>query len=256
MRIDLFLVSNGLCRSRSTAAESIKNGNVKVNGRVITKPSLDVSGEESIEVTSQNEKYVSRGGYKLEGALEFFKLDVTDAVCADIGASTGGFTDCLLQRNARSVLAIDSGSGQLVEKIAADRRVVSLENTNIRDFVPQADNFCDFICVDVSFISLKYVFPAINRLLKENGRCVCLIKPQFEAGRENVGKGGIVKNKNVYKRIVSTLSESACENSLILTGLTVSPIKGGDGNTEFLGFFERNGERLSNIDISDVIDKL
>lgn len=256
MRIDMFLVSSGLCRSRSTAAESIKNGNVKVNGKTVLKPSLYVSGEENIEVISKNEKYVSRGGYKLEGALDFFRLDVTDAVCADIGASTGGFTDCLLQRNAKSVLAIDSGSGQLVAKIADDPRVTSLENTNIRDFVPEENNFCDFICVDVSFISLKLVFSAIDRLLKEDGSCVCLIKPQFEAGRENVGKGGIVKNKNIYKRIISDLSETASENSLILTKLTVSPIKGGDGNREFLGLFKRKGERLSNIEISSVIDEL
>lgn len=256
MRIDLFLVNNGLCRSRSTASESIKNGNVRVNGKTVSKPSFDVSGEESIEVFSENEKYVSRGGYKLEGALDEFKIDVASCVCADIGASTGGFTDCLLQRNAKSVLAIDSGSGQLVEKIAADPRVTSYENTNIRDFTPEKDNFCDFICVDVSFISLKLVFPAIDRLLKEDGSCVCLIKPQFEAGRENVGKGGIVKNRSVYKRIIADLKESASAHSLTLTRLTVSPIKGGDGNTEFLGLFERKGKEISLIDISDTVDNL
>ena len=255
MRLDAYLVANGLCRSRATASESIKNGCVIVNGRIVTKPSCEVSGDEAICIEAVNEKYVSRGGYKLEGALQGFGIDVTDYVCVDIGASTGGFTDCLLQKGARSVLAIDSGSGQLDSRIASDSRVVSLENTNIRSFTPNSLYFADFICVDVSFISLKYVLPAIDMMLKQTGEAVCLIKPQFEAGKENIGKNGIVKDPKVYKKVLTDIVNCANENNLVTERLIPSPITGGDGNIEFLCNLTRGSKTVDTNGIIAVVEE-
>lgn len=255
MRLDAFLVANGLCRSRATAAESVKTSCVTVNGRTVTKPSFEVNGDEDIQISSVNEKYVSRGGYKLEAALDAFDIDVTGHICVDIGASTGGFTDCLLQRGASSVLAIDSGSDQLDGRIAADPRVTSLENTNIRTFVPKEKHFADFICVDVSFISLKYVLPPLRELLKEKGTAVCLIKPQFEAGRQDVGKKGIVRDPAVYKRVILDIVTWAGESGLNVISLIPSPITGGDGNIEFLCKLGHDGKPVGRETVNDIVDK-
>lgn len=240
MRLDAYLVTQRLCRSRATASEAIRAGQVRVDGRIVTKPAVNVTGEEVVAVAETREKYVSRGGYKLEGALKAFSLDVTNFACVDIGASTGGFTDCLLQHGAASVLAIDSGTGQLVPSLAADLRVTSLENTNIRDFVPEIPHFADFVCVDVSFISLKLVLPAVSLLLKDNGTAVCLIKPQFEAGRGSLNKNGIVRDPAVYKRVIAAVTASAAQNGLTVEKVIESPIRGGDGNTEFLSCMRKN----------------
>ena len=242
MRLDSFLVANAICRSRARASEVIRGGCVSVNGRIVTKPSFDVSGDESVTVSADNEKYVSRGGYKLEHALDAFGINVGGLVCVDIGASTGGFTDCLLQRGAKSVLAIDSGTDQLHKKIAEDPRVTSLEKTNIRTYTPDTLNFADFVCVDVSFISLKLVFPAIKSILKTGGVAVCLIKPQFEAGREALGKNGVIKDDKVRKKAVADVCESARALNFTVCEVTESPITGGDGNVEYLCKLTLNGD--------------
>ena len=239
MRLDAFLVTNGLCRSRATAAEAVKAGQVTVNGKVTAKPSYEVPDGAAVMVAETKEKYVSRGGYKLEGALSAFSLDVTGFSCADIGASTGGFTDCLLQHGAASVLAIDAGSDQLVSSLRTDPRVTSLENTNIRSFTPEMPHFADFVCVDVSFISLKLVFPAIDLLLRAGGCAVCLIKPQFEAGREHLNKNGIVRDKKIYETVISSVTDAAREHGLMTERVIESPIRGGDGNTEFLALMKK-----------------
>lgn len=234
MRLDAYLVANGLCRSRATAGEAIKSGHVQVNGKTALKAAAQVNEADCVTVTETKEKYVSRGGYKLEGALDAFSLDVTGLTCVDIGASTGGFTDCLLQRGAASVLAIDAGTGQLVPSLAADPRVTSLENTNIRDYCPETPHFADFVCVDVSFISLRLVLPAVSLLLKDGGTAVCLIKPQFEAGRSSLSKKGIVKDERVHKRVIDDVTAWAETLGLAVIHVIPSPIRGGDGNTEFL----------------------
>ena len=234
MRLDVYLVNNGLSRSRATASEAIRSGCVFVNGKAVKKPSFEITGLEAVTVNADNEKYVSRGGYKLEHALNEFGIDVSGHVCVDIGASTGGFTDCLLQRGAKSVLAIDSGTDQLSEKIASDPRVTSLENTNISTYIPKKPGFADFVCVDVSFISLKLVFPAIKTVLKEDGVAVCLIKPQFEAGRENLGKGGVIKSEKVRLKAVGDVCDFARSLGFTVKNTVQSPITGGDGNIEYL----------------------
>lgn len=253
MRLDVFLVSSGLCRSRATAAEAVRSSNVTVNGAVVQKPSYEVLGDEDIRVAETMEKYVSRGGYKLEAALNAFGTDVTGLACADIGASTGGFTDCLLKRGAASVLAIDSGRDQLSGELRADHRVTSLEETNIREFFPEEGRKFGFVCVDVSFISLKYVFPAIARMLEDNGAAVCLIKPQFEAGRENIGKNGIVRDRKVHRRVLREVTEAAEGHGLGATGLIPSPIKGGDGNAEYLCRFCRGRGTVTEKDIFEAV---
>jgi len=240
VRLDAYLVTNGLCRSRATAAEAIRAGQVTVNGKTATKPSLAVT-DESVAVNEKKERYVSRGGYKLEGALTAFGIDVTGLTCVDIGASTGGFTDCLLQHGALSVLAIDVGSNQLVESLRNDARVTSLEQTNIRTFVPQTPHLADFVCVDVSFISLSPVLPAVSLLLRENGRAVCLIKPQFEAGKEHLGKNGIVRDEKVHARVLRDVKAAAEENGLQTEQIIPSPLRGGDGNIEFLAYMKKKG---------------
>ncbi len=244
MRLDAYLVAQGLCRSRATALEAVRAGQVQVNGKTVTKPAFSLTGQETVAVGDVREKYVSRGGYKLEGALETFGVDVKGFACADIGASTGGFTDCLLQHGAASVLAIDVGSNQLVEKLRQDSRVKSLENTNIRDFVPDTPHFADFVCVDVSFISLTQVLPSVALLLKEGGQAVCLVKPQFEAGREYLNKNGIIRDETVYKRVLERVTSHAVRQGLWIKQSMDSPIRGGDGNKEFLVLFsyETEGE--------------
>ena len=238
MRLDAYLVANGLCRSRATACEAIKTGQVTVNGKPVVKPSFDVT-DQTVTVAETKEKYVSRGGYKLEGALASFSLDVTGLACADVGASTGGFTDCLLQHGAASVLAIDAGTDQLAEPLRRDKRVTSLENTNIRSFTPATPHFADFVCVDVSFISLTLVLPAVDLLLRDGGTAVCLVKPQFEAGREHLNKNGIVRDKKVYGTVLSSVTRAAEEHGLFTERVIESPIRGGDGNTEFLALMKK-----------------
>ena len=263
MRLDLFLVDKAYTESRQKAQRLIKNGCVSIDGKVITKPSDDIDEkiEHSVDITeTENERYVSRGGLKLEGALDAFKLSPNGLVCADIGASTGGFTDCLLQKGAKKVFAFDSGSDQLHSKLKNDERVVSKEGFNARYITPaDIGEAVDLVVMDVSFISQTLIIPAIVRLLKTNGVFVTLIKPQFEAGRSALGKNGIVKRKEDRLAAVKRVVDCAFDNGLSIKGLVKSPIKGGDGNEEFLAAFVLTNEEeiTQGLNIKDIVfDKL
>ncbi len=233
-RLDSELVSRGLSRSRERAKEMIKNGSVTVNGRVISKPAYEVEDTDEI-VSSENELYVGRGALKLEKAAKEFSLDFTGRVCLDIGASTGGFTDYMLQNGAAKVFAVDVGHGQLVQSLREDSRVVNAEGTDVRTLT--TDFLCgevDFICADVSFISLKMILPKMYELLKEGACAAVLIKPQFEAGRSNIGKNGIVKDKKVHEQVLRDIDSFAVSTGFCTEKYTYSPIKGGSGNIEYL----------------------
>ena len=227
--------------SRSKAKEYIDSGKVFLNGAPVKKAGLEVTGTEDIRVMDAD-KFVSRAGRKLEAALEIFGIDVTDLSALDLGASTGGFTDCLLQRGAKRVIALDVGRDQLDTRLREDGRVFVMENTNARDIFPEDLPFLpDIITTDLSFISQTLVYPAVARVL-EKGYFISLVKPQFEAGRENIGKGGIVKDKDgkIKKAVLEKIEKAASENGLLLLKTAPSPIAGGDGNTEYLALFERS----------------
>ncbi len=242
MRIDKLLFSRGLAKSREAAQRMIREGNISVNGKVITKSSLDVPDDCDIKIIGETLKYVSRGGLKLERALDEFGIDVSGLDCVDIGASTGGFTDCLLQRGAAHVRAVDVGRSQLDASIEKDARVTSFEGMNARYIIPEdIGGKCQLAVCDVSFISLTLILPAVSGLLLPEGRFIALIKPQFEAGRENIGKNGIVKDRNIHAEVIERVIASAKECGLYCASLTVSPILGGDGNREYLAAFDRTG---------------
>ena len=218
--------------SRQKAQELIDNNSVTVNGKIVNKSSFKVDKNDIVEVgdTDKILKYVGRGGYKLERAVKVFDIHIK-GICVDIGSSTGGFTDCMLQNGAEKVFAVDVGSNQLADKLRSDTRVISMEDTDIRNAnIPLAD----FIGCDVSFISLTKIFGSVYNILKDTGSGVFLIKPQFEAGRENISKNGIVKNPKVHKRVISNIISNALTNGLYVKELTYSPIQGGDGNIEYL----------------------
>lgn len=248
MRLDVYLTENGLCKSRTAAQTLIKSGGVELNGAVCTKCGAEVSEGAAVRITGEILRYVGRGGLKLEKALSEFGIDLCGKTCLDIGASTGGFTDCMLQNGAKKVFAVDVGSNQLDKKLRADSRVVSLENTDIRSF--SFDEFgltdgADFIGTDVSFISLKLIFPHIFRLLKSGGSAVTLIKPQFEAatalcaGKSAIGKNGIVRDAKIRMKIAEELKTFASQCGFEIMGLTESPITGGDGNVEYLLYLKK-----------------
>lgn len=240
-RLDSALVSGGYAESREKAKALIMAGIVYVNNQKSDKAGNTVKPDDVIEVRGSGLKYVSRGGLKLEKAVDSFKINLSGAVCADIGASTGGFTDCMLQNGASKVYAVDVGYGQLAWKLRTDSRVVNLERTNFRYVTSeQIPELLDFASVDVSFISLYHIFPTLRTLLKESGRAVCLIKPQFEAGRENVGKKGVVRDKDVHIAVVEKISELAVEDGFSLLGLDFSPIKGPEGNIEYLCYIQKS----------------
>ncbi len=231
MRLDIYLTEKFLCKSRTAAQDLIKSGGVALNGKQCSKPSREVGESDCVEITGEQLRYVGRGGLKLEAALERFGLDISGAECIDIGSSTGGFTDCMLQHGASKVWAVDVGRDQLDESLRGDPRVISMEQTDIRTAeLPQAD----FIGTDVSFISLKLILPHIFRLLKSGGRAVALIKPQFEAGRANLSKKGIVRDERVRLRIRDEIADFAAGCGFEVIGTETSPITGGDGNTEYL----------------------
>ncbi len=235
-RLDVILVKKNIVSSRERAKELIKNGQVTVNGRVAVKPSESVPEDSEILITGEMLKYVSRGGLKLEKAIEFFDIDIKDLICADIGASTGGFTDCMLLYGAKSVYAIDVGTEQLAPKLLADPRVISIEQTNIRYVTLDSLN-CepfDFISCDVSFISLTKVLPVIFNLLSSYGRAVCLVKPQFEAGKKFLSKKGVINDEKVRKKVLDDIKNFACLLGFKIYGVTDSPIKGPNGNIEYL----------------------
>ena len=234
-RLDAALVERGLCTGRDRAKGVIMAGQVYVNRQKADKPGMTVSPQDEIELRGDQLAYVSRGGLKLEKAIKEFDLRLQDLICADIGASTGGFTDCMLQNGAARVYAIDVGYGQLAWKLRCDARVVNLERTNIRHVTSeQVPEPLDFASVDVSFISLKLVLPVLKELLKAGGEAVCLIKPQFEAGRELVGKKGVVREESTHIMVVEKALNYARENGFTPIHLTFSPVKGPEGNIEYL----------------------
>ena len=235
-RLDVLLTEQGYADSRSKAQAMIMSGLVYVDGQKADKPGVSYEETVQLEVRGAACPYVSRGGLKLEKALRDFSVDPTGYVCSDSGASTGGFTDCLLQQGASKVFAIDVGYGQLDWKIRSDPRVVVMERTNIRYVTPEdLGEPLDLSVIDVSFISLKIVLPAIKNLLKPTGQVLCLIKPQFEAGKEKVGKKGVVRDKATHKEVLDNFVSLAKELSFQILGLTFSPVKGPEGNIEFLG---------------------
>ncbi len=235
-RLDIALVQRGMCDSREQARRLILAGEVKVNGHPADKASRAVKPEDVLEL-KEKPRFVSRGGLKLEGALEAFGIDVTGWVCADIGASTGGFTDCLLQRGAARVYCFDVGTNQLAWKVRSDPRVKSREQFNARQLTPaDVGEPVDFAVMDLSFISLTKVLPAVFSTLRPGGQVVCLIKPQFESERADVGKGGIIRDPEVHAAAVEKIRRHAIEQGKEWRGVVDSPITGTDGNHEFLAW--------------------
>jgi 23S rRNA (cytidine1920-2'-O)/16S rRNA (cytidine1409-2'-O)-methyltransferase len=234
-RLDVLLVNNGLAESREKAKRTIMAGLVTVNGRVEDKPGSVFDTESEIKVTGKECPYVSRGGLKLEKAIKEWGVECSGRVCMDMGASTGGFTDCMLQNGASKVYAIDVGYGQLDYKLRVDPRVINMEKTNIRyldtDLIEEP---VDLISIDVSFISVSHMFPVAAKILAPGGKILCLVKPQFEAGREQVGKGGIVREPAVHIEVIEKVIGYAADNGLWPHALTFSPIKGTKGNIEYL----------------------
>jgi len=241
LRLDQLLVQRGLINSREQARRLILAGEVEVEGRIITKPGHQVPVTAELNVR-QRPPYVSRGGLKLEAALRTFQIDVTGLIVVDLGAATGGFTDCLLQHGARRVYAVDVGYGQLAWKLRQDQRVVVMERVNARYL--QLPEPVDLITADVSFISLELVLPAALRYLQPDGQLVVLIKPQFEAGYEQVRKGGVVRDRAVHRAVLHRFLHWAIEQGLVLRGLTPSPLRGPAGNVEFLAWLSRLGSSL------------
>ena len=235
-RLDVLLTERLYAETRSKAQAIIMSGNVYVNGQKADKPGMSFEETVDIEVRGAVCPYVSRGGLKLEKALRDFGVKPEGFVCSDSGASTGGFTDCLLQQGAKKVFAIDVGYGQLDWKIRSDERVVVMERTNIRYVTPEdLGEHLDLSVIDVSFISLKIVLPTIKTLLKPTGQVLCLIKPQFEAGKDKVGKKGVVREPQTHKEVLDSFVALANELNFKILGLTFSPVKGPEGNIEFLG---------------------
>ena len=240
-RIDVLLFERGLAPSREKARTLIMAGSVYVNNQKFDKPGDTVSDDAEIEVRGSTLKYVSRGGLKLEKAMQLFPIDLNGKICMDIGASTGGFTDCMLQNGAQKVYSVDVGYGQLAWQLRQDPRVVNLERTNARYLTrEQVPEEIDFFSVDVSFISLRIILPAVRPLLRDGGQAVCLIKPQVEAGREKVGKKGVVRDRAVHEEVVETICRFALENGYSVLGLTFSPVKGPEGNIEYLVYLEKS----------------
>lgn len=236
VRLDVLLVEKGLIESREKAKTTIMSGVVFINGQRVDKPGTTVPEDSEIVVKGGEQEFVSRGGYKLQKALKYFEVDPKDKTCLDCGASTGGFTDCLLKGGAKKVYAVDVGYGQLAWTLRNDPRVVSMERTNIRYVTEeQIPEKLDLAAIDVSFISLKLVLPPVKNLLRDGGEMVCLIKPQFEAGREKVGKKGVVKDPETHVEVLDHFLENAAAAGFTVTGLTFSPIKGPEGNIEYLG---------------------
>ena len=254
-RLDVLLTEQGYADTRSKAQAIIMSGQVYVNGQKADKPGVSYEETAQLEVRGAVCPYVSRGGLKLEKALRDFGVDPTGYVCSDSGASTGGFTDCLLQQGAAKVFAIDVGYGQLDWKIRSDPRVVVMERTNIRYVTPEdLGEALDLSVVDVSFISLKIVLPAIQKLLKPDGQVLCLIKPQFEAGKEKVGKKGVVREKSTHKEVLDGFVALAEALGFAILGLTFSPVKGPEGNIEFLGHLTQAQSAGIHPDTQSIVD--
>lgn len=257
-RLDILLVKRGLAPSREKARAMIMAGNVFVDGQREDKAGTGVKEDAPIEIHGNTLKYVSRGGLKLEKALKHFQLSLEGKVCMDIGASTGGFTDCMLQNGASKVYAVDVGYGQFAWKLRQDERIICMEKTNIRYVTPaDIDDVLDFASVDVSFISLTKVLGPARELLRDGGQMVCLIKPQFEAGREKVGKKGVVRDKAVHLEVIEKVLSYAEENGFGILDLEYSPIKGPEGNIEYLVHLEKGTKdfRKETVDAAAVVEQ-
>ena len=242
-RLDVLLVEQGLLDSRQKAQAHIMAGLVFVNGQRVDKPGTAVANDAQIEVRGRALPYVSRGGLKLEKAMKTFPITLEGKICADIGASTGGFTDCMLQNGAVKVYAVDVGYGQLAWKLRTDERVVNMERTNIRSVTPdQLGEPIEFFSVDVSFISLHHIFPVAQAITTPDAMGVCLVKPQFEAGREKVGKNGVVRDPATHCEVLHNAMGYAAANGFAVRGLDFSPVKGPEGNIEYLMFVQKSDE--------------
>lgn len=252
-RLDVLLVSQGLAASREKAKAIIMSGNVLVNGQREDKAGTMIDVKAEITVKGGQLKYVSRGGLKLEKAMSHFDLTLEGRVCMDVGASTGGFTDCMLQNGAVKVYSVDVGHGQLDWKLRNDPRVVCMEKTNIRYVVPEdIDELAAFSSIDVSFISLTKVLLPVKNLLTEDGQVVCLIKPQFEAGREKVGKKGVVRDRAVHEEVIRMVMDYASSIDFYPLALDFSPVKGPEGNIEYLLFLSKNKQDQEIVDASSI----
>ena len=255
IRLDQYLCQNGYAQSRERAKALIMSGIVFVNEQKVDKAGEMIAEDAKVEVRGHDIGYVSRGGLKLEKAMQTFPLHLEGKVCADIGASTGGFTDCMLQNGAKKVYAVDVGYGQLDWKLRNDERVVCMERTNARylthEEIPEE---LDFASIDVSFISLKLIFPALYGLLREGGEIACLIKPQFEAGREKVGKKGVVRDPAVHLEVLEHFLQHAKANHFTVLGITYSPIRGPEGNIEYLGFLRKSDEEDEPVDLNAIVE--
>ncbi len=258
LRLDVAVYERGFAETREKAKAMIMAGSVYVNGQKALKGGVNIKETDVIEVRGAVNPFVSRGGLKLDKAVRCFGLDLSGCVCMDIGASTGGFTDCMLANGAKKVYAIDVGYGQLAWKLRCDERVVNLERTNFRYVTrEQVPDEVDFASVDVSFISLKLILPVMHTLLKAGGRSVCLIKPQFEAGKENIGKKGVVRDKSVHADVVKNITAFAAENGFKVLNVDFSPIKGPEGNIEYLMYIEKTdmGEMLWDGSVDELVER-
>jgi 23S rRNA (cytidine1920-2'-O)/16S rRNA (cytidine1409-2'-O)-methyltransferase len=242
LRLDAALVERGLVSGRDAAKAAIKSGAVFVDGKPADKPSAAVAPDSVLELRAETQKYISRGGLKLERALTEFRVDPSGRVCLDCGASTGGFTDCLLKHGAAKVYAVDVGTNQLAEALRNDARVVNIERTNARDIAPALfGETPDLVTVDVSFISLSLVLPALRAVIAPDGEVICLVKPQFEAGRNKVGKRGVVKDAKTHLAVLEAFTATARSLGFAVRGLTHSPLRGPEGNIEFLAHLSLGG---------------
>jgi len=254
-RLDVHLVNEGYFDSREKARRAIMEGLVLVNGVIEDKPGFQVDSGAAIEVRGNPVPYVSRGGLKLEKAIRDFGIDLSGKVCIDIGASTGGFTDCMLQNGAARVYAVDVGYGQLAWKLRNDSRVIVMERTNFRYVRPEdIGEKADFASADVSFISLTKIIPPAQQLLKDNGSMVCLIKPQFEAGREKVGKKGVVRDPAVHMEVIEKIIVFSKNLGFAVKGLTYSPVKGPEGNIEYLLYLIMNSVEHNPVSVEETVN--
>lgn len=256
IRLDQYLVQHGMIQSRERAKALIMAGVVFVNEQKVDKAGEMIKEDAKVEVRGHDIGYVSRGGLKLEKAMQVFPMRPDGKVCMDIGASTGGFTDCMLQNGAEKVYAVDVGYGQLAWKLRSDPRVVCLERTNARYLThEQVPDALDFASVDVSFISLKLILPPLNGLLKDGGHAACLVKPQFEAGREKVGKKGVVRDPAVHLEVLEHFLDHVGDAGFTVLGLTYSPIRGPEGNIEYLGYLEKGPRQERTFDLKALVDE-
>ncbi len=257
IRLDVAVFEGGYAPSREKAKAIIMAGQVYVNNQKADKAGIMINPEDKLEVRGNSLKYVSRGGLKLEKAMKEFPIELDSKICMDVGASTGGFTDCMLQNGAIRVYSIDVGYGQLAWKLRTDERVINLERTNFRYVTAeQVKDKIDFSSVDVSFISLKQILPVLNNLLNDCGSAVCLIKPQFEAGKDKVGKKGVVRDMAVHLEVVENVIEMCISNGFSVEGLSFSPIKGPEGNIEYLIYIKKSDEPIvsSSVNANEIVN--